>query len=236
MAVYRRRFQRGARRFSLKKKARTPSTLVSKWGRDSTEGITIPRSIFGFPGSLTTVIRYNDTYKITLSSSTVNGNIMRMNSVFDPDYSGIGHQALYFDQFSAVYDNYVVLGSNISASYGVVNAGVGPFVVGITSANQVGFSSSQYTLSEQNKSTTALLGISAGTSIKTLRMNYDPVTCLGVTADDDTVQSSVSSNPTKQWYAYAWVQDQSLTGGTFIVNVTVIYRVRFFGMKNITSS
>lgn len=238
MAVFRRRFSRGARRVPLKKKTRSTdrSTLVSKWGNISTTGISVPRGVLGFPGSLTTVIRYNDTYNISTVGSAVSGQVMRMNSVFDPDYTGIGHQALYFDQFAAVYDQYVVLASRVDVKFSPLSITGGPYVIGITSGNQVGFSSTQYTLSEQSKSSSTALGSVAGTSVARLSQTYDPLTCLGVSADDDTVQSSTSNNPTKQWYAYCWAQDKSAAGAVIVAHVTVTYRVRFFGMKNVTSS
>ena len=33
---------------------------------------------------------------------------MRMNSLFDPDQTGTGHQPYYFDQFAALYNRYTV--------------------------------------------------------------------------------------------------------------------------------
>lgn len=38
----------------------------------------------------------------------------RANSLFDPDYTSVGHQPLRFDQLSTFYGNYIVVGSKIT--------------------------------------------------------------------------------------------------------------------------
>lgn len=235
-------FLRSTRRPARKSyKARAKRSTTTAMQAVSTRGVSIPRGVFGFPESLTTLIRYNDSYNIQSSSGSAGGQIMRMNSVFDPDYTGSGHQPLYFDQFTPVYDNYVVLGSELVAEFSPLSddtetTTVGPFTVGLTGNNNVSFSSGGFVLAEQNKSVTCALGRDKGTSVAKLTMKYTPKSCLGVSPSDDTVQSGVTANPNKPWYVYAWVVDDNFTSGTVKVRITVTYRVRFFNLKNIASS
>lgn len=35
---------------------------------------------------------------------------MRLNSLYDPDYSGSGHQPLYFDEWKVMFNKYIVYG------------------------------------------------------------------------------------------------------------------------------
>ena len=70
-----------------------------------------PRGIFGFPDEFITTIRYVDVYTLTSASNGIAKQYMRMNSLFDPDQTGTGHQPYYFDQFAALYNRYTVLGS-----------------------------------------------------------------------------------------------------------------------------
>jgi len=183
------------------------------------------------------VIKYSDNFLVSSGSGvTPGGNVWRMNSCFDPDYTNLGHQPLYFDQFAAVYDNYVVLASKITCTFSPNGDGAAPFVIGITQGNSPSFASSMYTLQEQNKSFTSVLGDKDGTSVKTLTASYAPYPCLGVSTSDDTVQAGVTGNPAKQWYAYTWVQDRSGNSSSVHVTTVIEYRVRFFGMKNVSSS
>lgn len=235
-------FFRGAKRPARKSiKARPKRRYQTAMQTLSTRGVGVPRGVFGFPESLTTLIRYNDVYTIQSSSGSAGGQIMRMTSVFDPDFTGSGHQPLYFDQFTPVYDNYVVLGATLNAEFSPLSddteiTTTGPYTVGLTGNNNTSYSGGSFVLAEQNKSVTAVLGRDKGTSVVKLKMNYSPKSCLGVSPDDDTIQSAVSTNPSKNWFVYAWVSDDNFTSGSVKVRITITYRVRFFNLKNIPSS
>lgn len=75
----------------------------------------------GFPTKYTT--RMKCTHFITLNmspegSATGLNNYFRANSAFDPDASGVsGHQPRGYDQLSAIYDHYTVIGSKLTASF-----------------------------------------------------------------------------------------------------------------------
>lgn len=234
--AYIKRTRPTARRASVKKRTSATSRKTN-WGTLQSQGVSVPRNMFGFPGSLTSIIRYSDTVSVSSGSGvSANGNVWRMNSVFDPDYTNLGHQPLYYDQFTAVYDNYVVLASKITATYSPNGDGAAPFIIGITSGNSTSFSNSVYTLQEQNKSVATICGDKDGTSVRTLSTSYTPQQCIGVSTNDDTVQSSISGNPAKPWFAYTWVQDRSGNTAACTVHVVIEYKVRFFGMKNVNSS
>lgn len=63
------------------------------------------------------------TQTVTLTSSTTGNSsggaqLWRLNSVFDPDYSGVGHQPLWFDEIKALgYTNYLVHGANVDLTF-----------------------------------------------------------------------------------------------------------------------
>ena len=42
---------------------------------------------------------------------------MRLNSLFDPNLSGLGHQPRGFDQLMAVYEKYTVVAAKITVCY-----------------------------------------------------------------------------------------------------------------------
>lgn len=41
----------------------------------------------------------------------------RANSIFDPDFTGVGHQPLGHDQMAALYNRYIVIGSKITCKF-----------------------------------------------------------------------------------------------------------------------
>lgn len=236
MAVYRRSMPyRRPLRKSVKARSRKTSTALTS------RGISVPRNVFGFPRTLTTLIRYNDTHTIQSSSGAVGGNVFRMNSVYDPDFTGLGHQPLYFDQFTPVYEKYVVLGATIQVDFSPLTddtdiTTAGPWTIGIAFNNSNSWSSSTATLTEQNKSITTMIGRDKGTSIRTLKSDFDLRRDLGKSWSDDDVQSFVNTNPSSQMLAYVWCSDQNLTSGSVKINTTITYRVKFFEQKQISSS
>lgn len=60
------------------------------------------------PVQLTINQRYSDVLVITNTTGVYNYYVYRMNSTFDPDFSGAGHQPLGRDQLAALYTDYRV--------------------------------------------------------------------------------------------------------------------------------
>lgn len=68
----------------------------------------IHRTIGGFPNSKTVALRYVDNVILNPTSSASAVNVYRINSVFDPDYTGVGHQPMFHDNYASVYQKYRV--------------------------------------------------------------------------------------------------------------------------------
>lgn len=69
----------------------------------------IKRPIGGFPNSKTVALRYVED--ITLNpgdSPSLSVNVWRVNNLYDPNYTGAGHQPMYFDNYAAIYSKYRV--------------------------------------------------------------------------------------------------------------------------------
>lgn len=195
----------------------------------------------GFPDFMVANIRYNDQFSLSASGSTAGRQIMSLNNLHDPDVTGFGHQPIAYDQFAAIYGNFVVLASRIDVQFstGTASSGssAGPFVIGISGNSQNSFSTTASDLIEQPRSVTNLVGRDNGTSVQSLSLTYSPKACLGLNASDDTVAGSTSGTaPSKQFYACVWESDRSGSSGTVIANVTVTYRVKFYNIKNISPS
>ena len=61
-----------------------------------------------FGSNFTTTLSYADSYAI--SPATVPVHVLRMNSIYDPDYTTTGHQPMGRDQLAELYNRYRVLG------------------------------------------------------------------------------------------------------------------------------
>jgi len=72
-------------------------------------------SPLAIPDRFRTKLVYGGGGQITSGSALVD-KIWNINSVFDPDQSGVGHQPRYFDQLALLYNRYRVLSATFDVS------------------------------------------------------------------------------------------------------------------------
>jgi len=75
----------------------------------------------GFPDELRTVLKYKQNGVSLTGTTTPSARVFRINSCFDPDLTGTGHQPNFFDQLTAIYGRYCVTGAQLIAH--VINEG-----------------------------------------------------------------------------------------------------------------
>lgn len=102
---YKRKFTRRATRKNVRKLRKALSRKVNL--------DLFPKS-GGFPGMLKMTHRYCENIILSASTGTMNSYLFSVNGMYDPNQTGTGHQPLYFDQLSAIYNHYCVIGSKIT--------------------------------------------------------------------------------------------------------------------------
>lgn len=63
----------------------------------------------GFAQSYRVQLPYAEIYQMNMSLGGVANQNFRLNSCFDPDLTGVGHQPRWFDQLAALYSYYTVV-------------------------------------------------------------------------------------------------------------------------------
>lgn len=74
-------------------------------------------------------VKLNYSYtgaEMALATFTVNRVVYRLNGMFDPDLTGAGHQPYYYDQWSAMYQNYKVYGCKVVVRVAMHSGGTKP--------------------------------------------------------------------------------------------------------------
>jgi hypothetical protein len=185
------------------------------------------QTVFGFPKSIITKLRYCDNYSLTSTTGAVARQFMSANGIFDPDITGSGHQPMWRDNYAAIYNNYVVLGSKITVHFQSQTMDRS-YVVGIVGDDDSSTSTTLSTLQEQNNSIWTVHGTAhAGPTI--LTHTYQPLEDIGIAVKDDGYMSvPTGQNPTQQWY-YCIFLAALPSSDTGVVNVTVEveYTVKF---------
>lgn len=184
---------------------------------------------WGAPNSIITTLRYADFFQLTSTTGGTVSNVFRANGIFDPDYTGGGHQPLFRDAWVGLYDYYTVLGSKITVTYQSRNATNG-FIIGLQGSDTPTLTSTVTTWCEQNNGVSDLLG-NANTGSKTLSMVYSPEENLGANMKDD--QSSLvaaGADPGSQQAYYFGVlacTEDAATTAIITCKVQIEYTVKF---------
>lgn len=192
---------------------------------------------FGFPTKIITILRYIDLYGLTSTAGGIAQQVFSLNSVFDPDVTGVGHQPLYFDRYAAIYNNYRVLGSRITAQIsptGLVAAS-GPFLMGINGTfTSATLGAASINRMEQNDAISKMFNQDERTA--ELSFAFSPEIKLGRPSGDDTVGAPVTSNPSLQYYANVWFSDMNGQTTSAILRIMIEYTVEFHLLKQETQS
>ncbi len=69
------------------------------------------------PQTLIRKLRYNDIFSLDAGVGTTATHKFRANDLFDPDFTGTGHQPTGFDQYMLMYDHFKIIGSKINVKF-----------------------------------------------------------------------------------------------------------------------
>jgi len=159
---------------------------------------------YGFPDRVLAKLRYYDTYGLSVSSGSLPKQVMYMNSTYDPDYTGVGHQPLYRDTFAAVYSRYAV--TKCTATVKFVNTAAVPIIVGCVIEDDATSSTTVDTLCEQSHGQHVILPPTAGSmSTHTFVVDWDCVDVLGIDPfTSESYKTVVAGSPSQASFLVIW--------------------------------
>lgn len=196
----------------------------------------------GFPAERTVTLNYCDTGTMISTTGVTAKYQYRLNSAFDPDYTGVGHQPMCFDQWSLFYNHYVVedcrfdveIGAKANdATAGGVNAWVGCHLsddatvpIAPSELMELG-SSSALTNPYSNGST----HIFKGTVSTAKFLNRKDI------AADSEVRAAITANPTELIFLTVWgVNSDFSSTMTLVYGIKLSMRIRFMEPKDLAPS
>lgn len=167
-------------------------------------------------------------------------NIFRCNSLYDPDYTGAGHQPYGFDQIMDMYEHFTVIASKITVNI-VGNQSSLPFWVGIalrpdnTSLTGV----ATQVLREQPDIKWRLMSGNLSNPPETLSLGFSAKKYFGKRAivGDTLYRGNATSNPTEGAFFHVLIAPQNTSDDiqTQLVNIKINY-VAVFTEPNILVS
>lgn len=191
----------------------------------------IPRSVTTLSNIPTMQkLRYVTNVYISASGGTPASHSFRANSLYDPDYTGTGHQPMRFDQLATFFARYIVVGAKITVSWQGTTAdaeAVGAPAVCMIQLDDNGTPGTDFTsLIEQGKCKYMLINDIAGRSPKKISQTFSAKKFFNISNIKDNMEpygALVSTNPADD--AYFHITLQSLLGTTGGISVTGYFLV-----------
>lgn len=195
----------------------------------------------GFAKSALVKLRYTTTLNLNPGAGTPAVNVFSANGMYDPDFTGSGHQPNSFDQWITFYDHYTVLGSKISVNF------MNPFSVFLLAGIDLRDKSSTVTSNIENIAENAgtvytnIEPVGSGRPMKRLRKTFSAKKFFSKTSvrDEKDLEGDVSANPAEQAYYHVWLMSADGStdpGASFPVQVTIEYIALFSEPKAIIAS
>lgn len=204
----------------------------------------VPKTIVslgqGFPKKMMATLKYKDYTNLSSSTGVMGQYLFSCNNLNDPNWSGGGGQALYYDQLMSVYNHYTVIGSKIKIS--VLNAGsVGsvPLVCGVFINDDTQTNVTTYQgLGEQVNAKMKVLGSSTTDPAVVITNSWSAKKHFGGSVlANNVLRGALGASPAEQMYYNIFVQsiDSTSTVGVYIL-VEVEYVAIFTELKEIARS
>ncbi len=196
----------------------------------------------GFSDGQIVKMRYVEEFQLDPGLGTVASYIFRANGLYDPNYTGAGHQPYGFDQWMTYYNQFTVLGSKITAlfrNYGAAAAdGV---MVGLQLKDSaVVDQTNPNDIVEQGRSVWRLMQPAGGTRDQvTLRKGFSTKKFFQAPNSlDDIYRGSASADPAEQafFHVIAGGFNASDNPGPLRCQIIMDYIVKLNGPKPLVSS
>lgn len=200
---------------------------VNSWGRFNQ---------VGFPNKLLMRHRYVESGSLTSTTGGLALQNFRANGMFDPNQTGVGHQPMYFDTLTGIYDHYTVISSVITVEFTPASSTTLPAIVGLMlNDDSTTTPGSSYAIAEQGGSVSKVLSATGNVNPIVLKSKFSAKgTFGGSVLANDNLQGTASADPTEQTIFTLFAQTLDLAGTTSTYwRVTIDYLAVWDELKDL---
>lgn len=206
--------------------------FASKKKREALKLGSVSRPIKLIAPRLIVELPWATTWKET-STTVYSRKTYRLNSVFDPYQTGTGHQPRAFDQYAALYENYVVhkCSVKIIASNGDFSGS--PVVAAICMAPGTALPGiDDIQRADEQKGAGFRLLQPGGNQPVVIKRTYNIADWIG--KDDSKKQTAVTADPADPLYLFVITDSADPSNGhTVFYHIVLTYTVEFMDMKEV---
>jgi hypothetical protein len=225
---------------NTKRTNKTKSRKGSKKRNPLDHGIQIigggRNSTFGFPDKIICKMRYHDIEPLASTLGTIAKYVYRLNSTFDPDYTGVGHQPMFRDTYAAIYDHYSVIRTKATIKF--VNTTAVAFNVGCIIEDDGSSTTLLDNICEQSHGQHRLLpALNGSLSSSTFTVTWDCKKVLGIDPfASETYKTAVGSNPAEESTLVVWALPIDGSTATLYFDILLEYEVLWTELATPTGS
>jgi hypothetical protein len=193
-----------------------------------------------FPASMTKTLRYSTNVSLGAAVGALSTWMFRANDLFDPDFSGTGHQPMGFDQLMAWYNHFCVVRARITCTFRNIGT------ASAAGAIRVDGSNTPLTVIDRliedgglTMDTFESKGVTG--SNKTLSLDVSIPRLQGVSRSaltaDPTLRGDAATSPTEITYFHLCVWDSAgLATTSFVVDVVLEQTAVFMEPRDLIES
>lgn len=160
------------------------------------------------PQAHTVRLRYVDNFSLDAGLGSTATNVMRLNSIHDPDYSGLGHQPLGHDEWASFYDRYTVLSTKVVATFWSTSTSASTAIadVGIAARDSASPHSDPGVLIENGRCKFKSLNVAdGGNNVKTVTYMWNRKNWFRDPQPFHAQSANFGASPTEAAYAHLFV-------------------------------
>jgi len=194
----------------------------------------------GLPQGQYVVMKYSTNLNLVDAVTGLDFHVFRGNSIFDPDFTGVGHQPLGHDQWAQLYRQYQVNWATIDILFAdqlVASATTRPSLVGVYASTSSAGPTSTDTLPEFPISRHQYLGtIEAGPQRLSLKCSTGDIVGDPMNKFDKNYTATFGASPVSEWFFTVVANSESLTNVNLDARITITYYCWLFDPVALTSS
>lgn len=192
----------------------------------------------GLPKKCLQTLRYTESLVITSTTGIMQKQLYSCNSLYDPNVTGAGHQPLYFDQMTALYNHWTVVGSKITCRISPLSS-TSPTVsvVMLINDDTTTVPASIEKVREHNQTSRIKVLTQGGSNSCNLFSKWSAKKTFGGSiVSNPNFYGTVSVGPSEQSYYTICVEGANSETSAVLVHTTIEYITVWTELKDISNS
>ncbi len=179
-----------------------------------------------FPVEFKGVMTYTSYFALTPAAGAISDQVFRLNSIYDPDYSGVGSTVMGYTQANALYQRYRVLAARVHVQWD--NMSSDPVVAYAVASPNTTISSNIGTIQAQRLSWSSPVAGKGGPP-KTHTLSMPIYKVFGVpqmqVRTEHDFAAALGANPSNSVYLHVGIYQNGSSSGNCNVFIKIEYEV-----------